>query len=174
MQPRTEGTSAGAGELRSTPTASALPEDVSTTFLPEECETGAQSELDQLKYDVDVLTDPLIGLPSGSTPHASEAAPAAAPRRAVSPDPDILRAGIRTVLGELERKASEMPSSEQEQRDRTWLEDVGSSVLREHDFIAGGFGRHLAAWEELLRNSNRTSSKKVLRWLRQGVTIVLG
>jgi hypothetical protein len=102
-------------------------------------------DLPQLEHEVDVLSDPLIRPPPhGATPPL-EADQTVSPRRALSPDQDILRAGIRSVLGELEKKASEAPSAERARLDREWVETADQFILKETDFVAGGFGRHIAA-----------------------------
>lgn len=127
-------------------------------------------ELQLLDFEVDEQTDPLVRF-SATAYNQTSGIPPPPPisRSAPNPDPEILRAGVKTVLRELEIKASEGVSEAQHLRDREWIKDVEKSVLKEQDFVAGGFGRHLAGWEELLKDSSRASSKKVLKWLSQGV-----
>jgi hypothetical protein len=50
-----------------------------------------------------------------------------------------------------------------------WLRSVKNRVHPVENFVAGSFGRHIAAWEELLADSNRPASKTVLSWLKSGV-----
>jgi hypothetical protein len=140
------------------------------TLLSEESLEEAHPEFQQHDLEVDIFSDPLVEPLPCSMGSAPEVSQAYSPRRAVTPDQDLLRAGDRSVLSKLERKASGAPSAEQQRKDKEWVENAGKLILKEEDFVAGGFGRHLAAWEELLKDSDRASSKKVIKWLRQGVS----
>jgi hypothetical protein len=53
--------------------------------------------------------------------------------------------------------------------DQNFLDNVEDHILDADKFVAGSFQNHLPAWEELLKESKRQTSKKVLKWVREGV-----
>ncbi|GAQ91453.1 Reverse transcriptase [Klebsormidium nitens] len=63
---------------------------------------------------------------------------------------------------------SEM-SAEMKGELETWVRNVGDHTSDPEKFVAGSFGRHLPAWQELLKDSKRESSKRVLKMLAAGI-----
>jgi hypothetical protein len=79
-----------------------------------------------------------------------------------------LRSGVREVLAEME-KAPQTFSHEAVAEDEGFLQQLSAHILDTEKFVAGSFQQNLAAWEELLGGSSRQSSRKVLKWIREGV-----
>jgi hypothetical protein len=79
-----------------------------------------------------------------------------------------LKQGVQEVLdamsNEPETFTAEMIASGKE-----FLESIEDHILNANDFTAGSFGNSYPAWQELLRESKRQSSKKVLKWIKEGV-----
>jgi hypothetical protein len=89
-------------------------------------------------------------------------------RRSVQRPESELRTGVRTVLNAM----SEPPKSFGEKmraENEGFLDSISDHVQNAEEFVAGSFGNASAAWEELLRESKRQSSKKVLKWIKEGV-----
>lgn len=79
-----------------------------------------------------------------------------------------LRKGVREVLREME--TSDLSDVlEREAADQKFLDEVKEHILDAEQFVAGSFKNNLAAWEELLQESKRQSSQKVLKWIKEGV-----
>jgi hypothetical protein len=91
------------------------------------------------------------------------------PRRPSVPDDSALRRQIRDPLSEIEAEPPDLGDDNLEDSLTEWLRSVKDKVHPVEDFVAGGFGRHVAAWEELLGDSTRPSFKSVLAWLRNGI-----
>ncbi|GAQ90234.1 Reverse transcriptase [Klebsormidium nitens] len=51
----------------------------------------------------------------------------------------------------------------------TWVRNVGDHTSDPEKFVAGSFGRHFPAWQKLLKDSKRESSKRVLKMLAAGI-----
>jgi hypothetical protein len=85
------------------------------------------------------------------------------------PDDDSLRQQMRELLAEMEAGPQPTELKEAAKSLTDWLRFVQEKVHPIEGFVAGSFGRHLAAWEELLKNSTKPASKTVLSWLRSGV-----
>ncbi|GAQ91901.1 hypothetical protein KFL_008780040 [Klebsormidium nitens] len=83
-------------------------------------------------------------------------------------DLECLKDGVRRVLGELEEfRDGRLEVNEEE--DRAWLQNVEKNVLNPDQFRAGNFNRTIPAWEELLKDSKRKTSKMVLGALKEGL-----
>jgi hypothetical protein len=91
-------------------------------------------------------------------------------RRSEAPDADGIRARLREVLGRAPgpKDGSQLSGEEKANLD-DWLQNVREQTHDPEQFVAGSFNRHLPAWEELLKDSSRESSQKVLKILRAGV-----
>jgi hypothetical protein len=85
------------------------------------------------------------------------------------PDGESLRGQMRELLKEIESGPPESDGEESEERLTEWLRSVENKLHPVKDFVAGSFGRHAEAWEELLGQSSRPSSKSVLSWIRSGI-----
>jgi hypothetical protein len=85
------------------------------------------------------------------------------------PDNSALRCQIKDLLSEIEAGAPEANGKDWEDSLLEWLNSVKEKVHPVEEFVAGSFGRHVAAWEELLGDLSRPSSKSVLSWLRNGI-----
>jgi hypothetical protein len=79
-----------------------------------------------------------------------------------------LRKGVREVLREMET-CDLLDVPEREAADQKFLDEVKEHILDAEQFVAGSFKNNLAAWEELLKDSKRQSSRKVLKWIKEGV-----
>lgn len=91
------------------------------------------------------------------------------PRNSSSPDDSTIRKQMRDLLGEIEAGPPELGDEELEGYLSEWLRSVDEKVHPVLEFVAGSFGRHVAAWEELLANSSRPASRSVLSWIRSGI-----
>jgi hypothetical protein len=80
----------------------------------------------------------------------------------------VLQAGIRDVLNQMSNPPESF-DGEVSDLNEAFLQTVEDHILNSVEFTAGSFQNSYAAWEELLKNSSRQSSKKVLRWIREGV-----
>jgi hypothetical protein len=76
---------------------------------------------------------------------------------------------MRELLTEIEAGPPGSSIEEMTEGLLDWLRLVKNKVHPVKDFVAGSFGRHIAAWEELLAGSNRPASKTVLSWLKNGI-----
>jgi hypothetical protein len=88
-------------------------------------------------------------------------------RQHVKKSYDQLHVGVRSVL-EMGSPPQEF-KKDQAVKDERFLEQVEEHILNANEFITGSFQNSVAAWEELLGGSKRQSSKKVLKWVREGV-----
>jgi hypothetical protein len=84
-------------------------------------------------------------------------------------DESALRQQIRELLSEIEAGPPGADDEEQKECLTEWLRSVEGKLHPIGEFVAGSFGRHVAAWEELLSQSSRPASKSVLSWLRNGI-----
>lgn len=91
------------------------------------------------------------------------------PREPAVPDDNSLRQELRELLAELEAGPPDSDVEENVKRLTEWLQSVQDKVHPPGEFVAGSFGRHVAAWEELLSDSSRPASKTVLAWLKNGI-----
>lgn len=91
-------------------------------------------------------------------------------RQAPVPDAEQLRRAMKETLNTAPGPASEVDLADGEKAElEAWVKDVARHTYDSEKFVAGSFGRHLPAWEEMLKDSTRESSKKVLKMLRNGV-----
>jgi hypothetical protein len=67
--------------------------------------------------------------------------------------------------------APQVFSDEMNASNEAFLDSIGEhiSIQNADKFVAGSFQDSYPEWEELLRESKRQSSKKVLKWIREGV-----
>jgi hypothetical protein len=86
-----------------------------------------------------------------------------------APEDSTLRQQIRDLLDEIERGPPKSDLEEHEELLTAWLRTVEEKIHPVDRFVAGSFGRHVAAWEEVLSQSDRPSSRSVLSWIRHGV-----
>jgi hypothetical protein len=84
-------------------------------------------------------------------------------------DDETLRKQMRELLTEIELGPPLVDSEEKEEMLTEWLRSVEDNLHPVEEFVAGSFGRHKAAWEELLSQTNRPASKSVLSWIRSGI-----
>jgi hypothetical protein len=82
---------------------------------------------------------------------------------------DTLRQQMRDLLVEMEAGPPESSREGAEEGLTEWLRLVEEKLLPVEGFVAGSFGRHAAAWEELLGQSSRPSSKAVLSCIKNGI-----
>ena len=123
------------------------------------------AELPELDLETDPLTTPGDG-PSAAWLAALEATPVRAPY--VIPGPPLTDR-IDAVLTELEGEGPS-PTPDLVGKAETLLRDLRSFALDGEEFVAASFQTHRAAWVRLLSGSNRTSSKKVLQWVSEGLS----
>lgn len=130
----------------------------------------AQSEF-ELEETVDWDDDPLESRTASEEPSEWNHAFFAkfVPRKPTGPDDAALREELRELLREIEAGLPEVGDEEFEESLSEWLRTVESRVHPVSEFVAGSFGRHPGAWEELLGGSTRPASKQVLSWLRSGI-----
>jgi hypothetical protein len=83
-------------------------------------------------------------------------------------DKAVLTSGVRDVLAEMSNPP-ETFSNEQVAKDTGFLDNLQERILDSDRFVAGSFQNSFPAWEELLKDSKRQTSKKVLKWIREGV-----
>jgi hypothetical protein len=84
------------------------------------------------------------------------------------PSGKMLREGVRKVLTEMDiPEMSLNPKSVVD--DQKFLDEVGDHIRDANQFVAESFQNNSAAWDELLKDSRRQSSKKVLKWIQEGV-----
>lgn len=91
------------------------------------------------------------------------------PREPTFPEDLELRSQLRELLEEIQAGPPTSDLEESLDKLSEWLRTVPDKVYPVDGFVAGSFGRHVAAWEELLRDSTRPASKSVLSWLRSGI-----
>jgi hypothetical protein len=94
------------------------------------------------------------------------------PQKPCPPDDGRLRKELRELLSEMEAGLPEGDRDELEEKLTKWLQwlqPVEDNVHPVAEFVAGSFGRHVAAWKELLGESSRPASRSVLTWIRNGV-----
>jgi hypothetical protein len=72
-----------------------------------------------------------------------------------------LRSELRELLREMEAGLPETNGEELEETLSEWLKNVEGKVHPVSEFVAGSFGQHVAAWEELLGESSRPASRSV-------------
>jgi hypothetical protein len=90
-------------------------------------------------------------------------------REPSAPNDDSIRKGIRDLLEEIEAGPPKGDDQKLEEQLTEWLRSVKDKVHQVESFVAGNFGRHVAAWEELLSSSTRPASRSVLSWIRNGI-----
>jgi hypothetical protein len=81
---------------------------------------------------------------------------------------DVQKTGVRDVLDKMGR-IPEVFTEEMVASGKEFLDSIGSHVLDAKKFTAGSFWNSLPAWKELLKESKRQSSKKMLKWIKEGV-----
>jgi hypothetical protein len=81
---------------------------------------------------------------------------------------EALKSGVRQVLQEMDENPQQF-DPKQVAEDQDFLDNVKDHILDADKFVAASFQNHLPAWEELLKESRRHTSKKVLKWIREGV-----
>jgi hypothetical protein len=91
------------------------------------------------------------------------------PRKRTDPDGSTIRRKMQDLLTEIEVGALDFDRGDGGKTLIEWLRRVEEKVHPVEEFVAGSFGRHVAALEELLENSARPTSKSVLSWIRQGI-----
>jgi hypothetical protein len=91
------------------------------------------------------------------------------PREPSIPNGESLRSQLAELLKEIEAGPPEADQDKLEKPLTEWLRAVQDKVHPVEGFVAGSFWRHVAAWEELLGNSTRPSSRAVLSWIRNGI-----
>jgi hypothetical protein len=89
-------------------------------------------------------------------------------RRHEKPDASALKRDVRNVLNQMSTPPEEFDES-QINSDETFLRSIKDHILDLDKFVAGSFQNAYPAWEELLAESKRQSSRKVLKWIREGV-----
>jgi hypothetical protein len=121
--------------------------------------------------DIDLELDPLVEQPPPvAGPGSGDQEEILTAKSATSrPRRENSQIGGPIDASKLAEKSSAIADQKGQREDILWLEEVDRHILAENEFVAGGFGRHLPAWEELLRESKRASSKKALKWIRNGV-----
>jgi hypothetical protein len=122
--------------------------------------------------EIDWDSDPLIGREASREPSTwthSFFAKFVPRKPEEAPDDVALRKLMRDLLTEIEQRPPGSDDRETEERLAEWLQSVEEKLHPVEKFVAGKFGRHVAAWEELLSQSSRASSKSVLAWLRSGI-----
>jgi hypothetical protein len=125
----------------------------------------AQTELEQdAPEEVDWEDDPLVSGPTQGLPPnwSREYFAQFVPRKATETDGSSLRKQMRDLLTEIEQGPPDFDRGEGGESLTEWLQKVEDKVHLVGEFVAGSFGRHVAAWEELLENSTRTTSKSAL------------
>lgn len=80
---------------------------------------------------------------------------------------EMLRAAVRETLREMNQTPT--LSEKDVAADELFLQEIEEHILDAERFVAGSFQNNLAAWEELLSGSSRQLSRKVLKWIRDGV-----
>jgi hypothetical protein len=83
-------------------------------------------------------------------------------------DGESFRSGVRDVLEQMSN-APEIFSEELNKSNESFLETIEDHILNAKEFTVGVFKNSYPAWEELLRESKRQSSKKIMKWIREGV-----
>jgi hypothetical protein len=127
---------------------------------------GTEADLNELmNLDEDPLTDP----GAGPSPEWLEALSRIRPRELVAPDPQRQAEAVKETLSEIEREPAE-PSPEMVKETEEAIRNLSLHIPDASRFVAGSFQAYLPAWQELLANSKRASSKKVLSWLKYGFT----
>ena len=129
------------------------------------------SETDEDELAPDLVSDPLSDGNPALLESCTQAFFAAIKvRQAVTPDGEQLRRALRETLATAPGPESGAQMSDGEKKELTdWIENIEVHAFDPDKFVAGSFGRHLPAWEELLKDSKRESSKRVLKMLGTGV-----
>jgi hypothetical protein len=132
-------------------------------------ESGEERDFSGEILEIDELLDPQAPEPEHvATIYSYESLAALAVRQHVKRSDDQLRFGVRSVLESMESPPQGF-GKDQAVRDEHLLEHVMEHILNANEFVTGSFQNSVAAWEELLGGSKRQSSKKVLKWVREGV-----
>jgi hypothetical protein len=84
-------------------------------------------------------------------------------------DDSALRSELKELLREIKAGPPLASPDELERSLEDWLRSVQDKVHPLDGFVAGSFGRHVAAWEELLKDSGRATSRAVLSMIRNGI-----
>lgn len=134
---------------------------------------GSNREEPDESFELDPVADPLGPPHSGPDISAWESAlDGITPRIAHCASESDQRDQIRRLV-----KFFRAPPPAGEPRDLAAAEELLQklpNVLRDPEsFVSGSFSRHFAAWEELIGNSGRKSSRQVLGWLKDGVKPIL-
>jgi hypothetical protein len=79
-----------------------------------------------------------------------------------------MRARVREVLDQMEN-SPKVFSEEHIASSEAFLETIEKNILKAKEFVAGSFQNSYPVWQELLRDSTRQSSRKVLKWVKEGV-----
>jgi hypothetical protein len=80
---------------------------------------------------------------------------------------EALKEGVREILDQMQNPPKDF--SETAKANESFLNSIGKHVHDSEAFVAGSFQNAFPAWEELLRESRRQSSRKVLKWIKDGV-----
>lgn len=96
------------------------------------------------------------------------------PRKPTTPDDSSLREQLRELLREMEAGPPKLNREEVGESLEEWLRSIQDKVHPVEEVVVGSFGRHVAAWEELLKDSTRPTSRSVLLWIRQGIKPAFG
>jgi hypothetical protein len=94
-------------------------------------------------------------------------------RRHVKKPDAKLKEGVREVIGPMSEPPEQFTEGINEMNE-SFLNDIERKVLKAEEFVAGSLQSSYPAWEELLKESKRQSSEKVLRWIREGVQPTFG
>lgn len=120
-------------------------------------------------FELDHVADPLTPLGLGPDIAAWEAAlENITPRNAQCPTETDQRERIRRLVSFLK-----VPPPPGGPRDlaaaEALLRNLPETLRNPDDFVSGSFSRYFPAWEQLIGNSGRKSSRQVLGWLKDGV-----
>ncbi|GAQ82637.1 putative Reverse transcriptase [Klebsormidium nitens] len=128
-------------------------------------------EMEQDESEPDLVSDPLVRGSATVLQNCShQFFMGLKVRSAATPDKEQLRKAMRETLDLAPGpKTGEEMTQEQKAEIEDWLKNVGAHAYDPDQFVAGSFERHLPAWEEMLKDSKRESSKRVLKMLRSGV-----
>jgi hypothetical protein len=79
-----------------------------------------------------------------------------------------LKRDVRTVVNQMSTPPERFDEN-QVSSDEAFLRSIKDHILDSDKLVVGSFQNAYPAWEELLAESKRQSSRKVLKWIQEGV-----
>lgn len=135
---------------------------------PDFQQAGEEGAPDQSEDVVDETVDPFhLVLPSKSEHEIEDELSRITARCSEAPSAQDQVDAVRILLNLIEKEPAETSPTLVSQAQEI-LSDLTNRIPSHERFVASSFQTYFPAWEELLKQSSRKSSKSVLSWLKYG------